>query len=525
MSYNYIWKDAGLTHPVERQTFLPDHDLDIETYGLTEQDLLNVQWKIAKQKNYMETQTFLAEGGNTKCLLDVSYSANLSERYYPRILNKVNTFVSTSLSQDLVPIFLTVTLDGFFRRFMKGDYSEWTDLKKQEYKKFIPNNPRNGFYFDYLEKHPQLTPKDLYKILGYQLHRFYKCETLRDIKKSGHTYTSIRVTEPHKDGVPHFHILMYVPEQYISRLYKEFIRFFPAPQNHKKLTYANTKGKYRRNGHYICDMVKSVNGVKTTVKMYETHGFQTQIRSAAGYILKYILKSFRNLIEGKEIDYLQAWYIHNKIPRLITTHTLVSQEVYHKASLLDNDWYYLTDIKLNGNLINDRLNDYFKFDDGFGRTIIGDNGYFLLANCGKIITSYGSKKFTVKKYRLRSLSFSSDKPESFNILSIYEIYTPPRQYSFYINKKFDDGTLFSFGNADDFFIEAGVIFYDDIVSDDKSVSQLSDLELFYQYQNFDFDMYVPARYAVIHNEMIDRGLLKAVYVNPNDYSQEVFNDW
>jgi len=351
------------------------------------------------------------------------------------------------------------------------------------------------------------------------------CETLRDIKKDGYTYTSIRVTEPHKDGVPHFHILMYLPEQYVSRLYKEFIRFFPAPRNHKKLTYKNTKGKMRRNGHYICDMVKNIDGVRTTVKMYETMGFQTQIRSAAGYILKYILKSFKNLIDGKEIDYLQAWYVHNKIPRIITTHTLVSQEIYHKASMMDNDWYYLTDIKLNDGLTSDRINDYFKFDDGAGRTIIGDNGLFILENNGKIISTYGSKQYHIKKYRLRFLNFSIHKyssylkipPAQFNIMAIYEIWTPPKNYSFYISRSFDDGTFFVYGGNDDFYLECSDIEYVEYEVQ-KPITKLSNLELFEQYQDFDFDICFPARYAVIYNEMIDRGLLSDNYTNLNDYN-------
>jgi hypothetical protein len=495
---------------------------NLETYGLSSQDLLNTQWKIAKQKKYLESQTFLATDGQEKCLLDVSYSANLSERYYPRILNKVDTFVSTSISKGLTPIFLTVTADGFFRRMLKGDYSEWTEELKEHYEKHISNNKRSGFYFDYMEKNHKLTPKDVYKIIGHQLHRFYKCETLRDIKKDGYTYTSIRVTEPHKDGVPHFHILMYVPEQYIPRLYKEFMRFFPAPQNHKKLTFKNTKGKHRRNGHYICDMVKNVNGVRTTVKMYETHGFQTQIRSAAGYILKYILKSFKNLIDGKEIDYLQAWYVHNKIPRLITTHTLVSQEIYHKASMMDNDWHYLTDIKLNDGLTSDRINNYFKFDDGIGRTITGDNGLFILENNGKLISIYGTKQHHVKKYRLRSLSFSSIEPKDFNIMAIYEIWIPPKDYSFYISKSFDDGTFFVYGGNDDFFLECSDIEHIEYEVK-KPISRLSDVELFDQYHDFDFDICFPARYAVIHNEMIDRGLLSEDYTRANDYNVS-FND-
>jgi len=133
---------------------------NLETYGLNSQELMNVQWKIAKQKKYLESQTFLANDGKEKNLLDVSYSANLSERYYPRILNKVDTFVSTSISKGLVPVFLTVTADGFFRRMLKGDYKEWTDDLKLNYEPHIPNNKRSGFYFDYMNKQNKLTPKD-----------------------------------------------------------------------------------------------------------------------------------------------------------------------------------------------------------------------------------------------------------------------------------------------------------------------------------------------------------------------------
>jgi hypothetical protein len=281
-------------------------------------------------------------------------------------------------------------------------------------------------------------------------------------------------------------------------------------------------------------MVKNVNGVRTTVKMYETHGFQTQIRSAAGYILKYILKSFKNLIDGKEIDYLQAWYVHNKIPRLITTHTLVSQEIYHKASMMENDWHYLTEIKLNDGLTSDRINNYFKFDDGIGRTITGDNGLFILQNNGKIISTYGTKQHHIKKIRIRSLNFSKHKyssylnipPASFNIMAIYEIYTPPREYSYYISKVYDDGTFFVFGNNEDFFIQCSDYdsFYSDMVEEKLvPISKMTDFNLYDEYNNFDFDLTLSVRYAVIHNEMIDRGLINAYYKDTNEYNTS-FND-
>lgn len=489
----------------------------IETYGQSSQDLQSVIKKVAKQKDYLESQTFITAGGEEKCLLDVSYSSNHSKRYYARILNKVNTFTSISMAKGLVPVFLTITADGFFRRMINGDYREWTDDKKESYKRHIPNNSRSGFYLDYMDKKSLLTPKDVYKILSHQLHGFYKCNTLKKIKKNNQTYTSIRVTEPHKDGVPHFHILMYLPIEFVPSLYKDFRRYFPAPRNHKKLTYKNTKGKNKRNGDYITDMKIDIKGKKILTPMYETFGFQTNIISASGYILKYILKSFKNLIEDKEIDYLQSWYVHNRIPRIVTTHTLLSQDVYHKCSLYESDWHYLTDIKLHGDFEKDTLNDTFKIVDGNDRAIYYDNGFYMLTNNGKIISTYGTSKITVKKYRLRSMTFTSSKPCNHHLMHIYAIYVPPRPYSYYINTKYDDDTIFSFGSSDDFFIQAGVTHYEEPSSEVFSVKKMSNFYLYDSYNNFDFDLSSPVRYSFLHNELIDRGLLSKKYINPNDY--------
>ncbi len=282
--------DYCFSHFEESKIKYYESSKNVNRYGLTHLDLLNVRKKMQYQRDYLENNKFVSSSGVNKSLLDVSYSANLSKRYYPRILNKVDTFVSWGLNQNLVPIFLTVTLDGFFRDLVKGDYSRFTKEKREEYLKHIPNNNRSGFYLDYMDKKNKLTHRDLYKILGHQLHRFNKSKTFQNIRKLGSDYSMIRVTEPHKDGVPHFHILMYVPETHILRIYNEFLKCFPAPQNHKKLTY-NKKYKGSRDG------------VEIGQGIYETNGFQTKVRSAAGYILKYILKSFTNLIEEKEVDY------------------------------------------------------------------------------------------------------------------------------------------------------------------------------------------------------------------------------
>lgn len=476
----------------------------MHNYNLTHDDLISVRQKIKNQEKYLEENSFTTATGQVKTLADVSFGANLSKRYFPRILNKVDTFVSLNLNRDYVPVFLTVTLDGFFRDTMRGDYSRYTDKVKKKYEEHIPNNDRFGYYRDMMDKKEPLTPKDLYKILSHQLHRFIRSYTLQKIRKEGLDYSFIRVTEPHKDGVPHFHILMYLPAPYISDVCKEFHKFFPAPRNSKRIT--------KRDGGRVANKIG---------EHYETLGFQTEIRSPVGYILKYILKSFRNLMEEKEIDYLQAWYVHNKIPRIITTHTLVPQDIYQSTSMLDPDWYYLTNIKLIGNFDNQRDISYFRFDDGYGRHIIGDNGLYRIFNNGRLVKQYGSKDYKrLPKYRLRAMTFSSSKPTTFDLLHRYEIFIPIKKYKYYIPKKFDDGTYYFFGSTEDIFMTflPDLPYHEPTPQYEKPVIQLSDLALFDLYNHFDFDKYHPKRFGMVQNEMINRGLLHMPIQSLNDFN-------
>jgi len=111
-------------------------------YGLSFDDLQAVKQKLDKQRYYLEKETFLTSTGQIKSLLDVSYHANLSERYFARVLNKVSTFDSYNINKNNVPVFLTMTLDGYFRDFLKGNFSRF---KIKDYLS-IPNNNRFRFF-------------------------------------------------------------------------------------------------------------------------------------------------------------------------------------------------------------------------------------------------------------------------------------------------------------------------------------------------------------------------------------------
>ena len=501
-----------------------------KNYGLSLEDLEYAQRKIANQKHWLENNHFTTPNGEEKTFLDISYSANVSERYYSRLLNKIDTFTKISMSHELVPIFLTCTLDGFFRDFKKGDFSRFDKDTREIYKKRIPNNDRGGHYLDMIDKKITLDNKDLYKILGHQLHLFTK--DLQYIRTNDKNYTFVRVTEPHRDGTPHFHILIYVPESEIFNIKERFEKFFPAPQNHK----------IKKGGGYILDSF-----------IRETNGFQTNIISASGYILKYILKSFVNVKDQKEIDYLTAWYAHNRIPRMITTHTLVSQEVYQKASIMDNDWYYLTETKLEGIYIRDVDNNSFLLEDTNGRRITYLNGVLTLSKNNKLLKSYGKYKYSVPIIRLsKNIKFTSKKPNNFNILNRYNIYIPRGTYIYNIIKRFNDGSqavisqgllsIYCLSQSqlqclDDIDLDLLIDIYeqnfdnvDDIFkpvpSDYQIFNQepISDYRLASKYYNFDIDVSTPQNYAYLHNQMIDRGLIVGDVLSIDDITAQLNSD-
>lgn len=89
-------------------------------YGLNEKDLQLIQEKHNYQREYLKNSEFETSSGQIKTLLDVSFSANHSPRYYTELLNKINTIndlMNSDLSATYKPVFITITLDGFIEVF------------------------------------------------------------------------------------------------------------------------------------------------------------------------------------------------------------------------------------------------------------------------------------------------------------------------------------------------------------------------------------------------------------------------
>lgn len=160
--------------------------------------------------------------------------------------------------------------------------------------------------------------------------------------------------------------MLYVPKIYLKSLLNTYKTYFPAPQNLKPLNSAIDDG--------------------------QINGFQWEIKSAPAYILKYIFKSFLNVQNENELDYLQAWYIKHRILRVVTSHSLVPAWVYRKIAPLEKDWHYITDIKTNFISEWSKEDDYIRLEDEYNRTLEYDKGVYKLYYKDRIIKEFGTCK-------------------------------------------------------------------------------------------------------------------------------------
>lgn len=238
-------------------------------YGLSKYQFDNVENKLKEQKNFLEFSFLYDRINQTRIpLSDLIISANYSpQRYYSEIQNRVNTLQKIAKQRGLKPIFMTLTLPSEYHRY------------KTTKKGNLIANP----------KYNNTTPKEAVKILTKMFAKLRQDRALKELSKEQRIY--FRVNEPHKDGTPHTHILMYVPSDRVERVKKAFARLFDNRGN----------------------------------------DIQDDIKNSTSYIMKYINKTLplskKNNLSQKE-KYLNAWYSHNRVVRFNSSKTLAPLSVY-----------------------------------------------------------------------------------------------------------------------------------------------------------------------------------------------------
>lgn len=239
-------------------------------YGLTQNDYEDVLEKIKKQNCFLEYNYIYDKISRTQIpLKDLVISANHNpNRYHALIQNRINTLTNEAKENNLFPIFMTLTLPSEFHK-MKID---------KKTKNLIPN-----------PKYNHVTPKEAVKHLTKMFSRLRHDRSLKELSKDERIY--FRVNEPHKNGTPHTHILLFVPKSSINRVVTAFKRLFDN----------------------------------------KTNDIQTDIKNATSYIMKYINKTLplskKENLSTKE-KYLNAWYCKHRIVRFNCSKTLAPLSLY-----------------------------------------------------------------------------------------------------------------------------------------------------------------------------------------------------
>lgn len=258
-------------------------------YGLNYFEYTQIQEKHFRNYCYQKTSYITDNQSNKISLFDISYNANINPKYSYELINILTYYKDFNFCVNgYIPIFITITLDGCYRRMIKGDYSEFNENRLNNE---FPKHLRYKYHIK-----EELSIKECCEILNYQ-HKKMRDRYFNKYK--GIKYDYIKVFEPHKNGVPHLHCIWFIPndKELIQYLKKIFIECCPAPQNRSK---KGLSAEQKKNG--------------------EMQGFQLEIKDCVGYVMKYIFKTFKNTKKDKKLSPCHAWYIRHKVRRVCRSH-------------------------------------------------------------------------------------------------------------------------------------------------------------------------------------------------------------
>jgi hypothetical protein len=242
-------------------------------YGMTEELKHYVDTKLARQKEYLE-RFFCPFTGES--LLSKSLSANVNpKRYFAELNNRVNAFMQYCKENFLSPVFMTVTLPSEYH----------PEKSVGRYHKRVSNPKWNG-----------KSPREAMIDLSDMWRGFLDLRLLKRIKKvGGRVY--MKTVEPHGSGVPHLHVMMWIPKPFIIPLQKLFKKYFSG---------------------------------RTTFK----YKFDGDEGGAVAYIMKYLNKTFKHA-QTDEMTDEAYWCAYYGIRRFTTSRTLPALKYFRRCNYDD----------------------------------------------------------------------------------------------------------------------------------------------------------------------------------------------
>lgn len=399
-------------------------------YGLSIEDLKNVDYKIEKQKQFLRDYVFDFGDGQSFNLLDSTMSANVNpKKYFAEVNNRVNSLFQYAKNLGLYPVFLTMTLPDRFHTSSKN--------------------------YDHT-----LTVRDGVSYLSDMWAKFTRLKLFNRMKKAiNHNMIYIRVVEPHKSGVPHCHVLLFVPKNYIVN------------RDH------NNSLKHVFKRHFSRD------GASTYAQNFK-YVWTNDRGGAAAYILKYLNKTFKHALEDKMT--LEAYYYaRHSIRRFTTSQTLVPLYIHRSIKHDERFRNFMT------------LTHAYKL--GYIYHLF--NKKFIFYRC---LNEDKDEEIIYQKNAMIDQLFIKSKHSNPTRIKAYS--QLPSSASVLIDNKQSD-FVFAWGR---FYVPQ------------KPYHKFSDMELYKYYRDIDYSSVDENHYIYIRNLCIDRGLVEGEKFGFDEYKSIPF---
>lgn len=231
--------------------------------------------KIKNQKSFLISNYIEFENEKVPLINFFKNAFINPNRYIAEVQHRVHSLHQYAQEKRLANIFITITLPSQYHPYK-------SNKNGHTYKNRNYNN---------------IEPKEASKHLSQLFRKALNNRTYYDIPKKDKCY--FRVIEPHKSGVPHTHISLFVPEEKKAKVIKMF-------------------RSYQKRWKNQIDI-------------------QADVDNPVSYLMKYILKGLDDLRgfapdteEG--LTDLSLWYIYHGITRIFTSRTLIQLGVYRRLA-------------------------------------------------------------------------------------------------------------------------------------------------------------------------------------------------
>lgn len=461
----------------------------MENYGLSSYQRDKAIKKLNFNKEYMLSNGIQLDDKIVPFADFVCNSYMNSDRYIAELQHRAWSVYDYAKEKNLKNIFFSLTLPSHWHPMKQKSRTDKTKVFNKKFggRKIIRVNTKqkNKYHFlnahvvqnipyiepilDYTNTVDKYSPRNASKELSKMLKKLFNERSYRSIEKDDRCY--FRVTEPHKDGTPHLHMSLYIPQNKVDGIVSSLKRLFPSPLG----------------------------------------DIETNVNSPVSYLMKYVLKTLDDLRDDSEkITNLTLWYLFHGISRFYTSRTFVSLEVYRKL----NGMYTLSD------LTKDYRNEYLSIytDTTTKKIVLIENEYGTIYTPKPV--NWYSKLIDTDHTYLEGEFESIYKEKDVSVKPIqmiiddedYIIHQHSLKEHNQQNKKLIKNN------------QTPLSLDDVLIKPKKQPYQMKDYQLRQYYENIDMDSVNPAHYAVTYNLMIERGLIVGELLKPSSMYEafEVF---